>query len=177
MKTIISTAFAIFVFACGLASGQSNTPTRYIKFSGIEDAQTGISKIFNTMKSNGEDIEKVGDAGKLLIWKKAGVGKALLELKVDTPEYVNRIIVTKIYSIKYSYKHTDRVKELVWNANRQLIVGSYSITSEGDLSIQGGISFFETLDLVLLEKYCRLFDSLDLAGLTYLDDKAMEIFE
>lgn len=177
MKAIISTAFVTFILACGLAFGQSNTPTRYITFSGIEDVQTGVSKIYNALHSNGENIEKYGDAGKILIWKKEGVGKAVLELKIDTPEYVNRILVTHIYPIKYSYKHTDRVKDLVWNANRQLVIGSYSITSDGDLSIQGGISFLDTLDLVLLEKYCGLFDSIDLTGLKYLDEKVFEIFE
>ena len=176
VKTTIFTAFAIFVFACGLALGQSNAPVRYIKFSGLEDAQTGLSKIYNTMKSNGEDIEKFDDEGKILLWKMEEGVRAILELKIHA-EYVNRIVVTKIYGIKYSYKHTDRVKDLVWNANRQLSVGSYSIDSDGELLIQGQISFLETLDLELLEKYCRLFNSLGLSGLTYLDDKAMEIFE
>ena len=176
MKNSIYTVFSIFVFSCGLAFGQSNTPTRFVKFSGIEDAQTGTSKILNALKSNGETVKKLGDEGKLLLWEKKGIGKSLLELKVD-PAYCNRIIVSKIYTIKFSYKYSDAVKELVWNANRQLSVGSYSITSDGDLMIQGGISFLDTLDLVLLEKYCRLLDSLDLSGLTYLDEKAMDIFE
>ena len=173
---IIVTAMAFVAISCAAVFGQTNTPTRYIKFSGLEDDQTATSKLFNVLKTNGEDIKSYGSEGKTLLWNAKSSGKVLLEAKMNW-EQINRVTISETYTVKFKYKHSDVIKELVWNANRQFNVGSYSIDSDGNLLMKGTVCFLDVLDLTLLEKYCAWFASSDLFALKLLDENLVEYLE
>lgn len=176
MKYVSILAIAACIYSCVFAYGQDNTPTRIIKFSGYEDDQTVASKILTALKANGESIENYDKAGEMLLWEKTGIGKAVL-MPIMSADQVNRVSVTKIWRVKFQYKHSDVLKNLVWNANRQLNTASYSIESSGDFQIKGNVFFLGELDLSLLEKYCAWLNMASLQALTLVDENYLDYLE
>ena len=176
MKKAVCVILATFFITFSIAVGQSNTTTRYLKFSGIEDDQTATSKIYNVLKANGETVEKMGKTGEMLSLK-GEIATVILMPKMKSAGELNRITFEKYWRVKFQYKHTDAIKELVWNANRQVNTGSYSLDSDGDLLIKGSLPFLDTLDLILLKKYSDWFVGTSLYALGMIDDNYLEYFE
>ena len=176
MKKVNILAVAACIISCVFAFGQDNTPTRVIKLSGVEDDQTVASKILTALKANGESIENYDKAGEMLLWEKTGMGKAVL-MPIMSADEVNRVCITKIWKVKFQYKHSDVLKNLVWNANRQLNTASYSIESSGDFQIKGVVCFLGELDLSLLEKYCTWLNTASLKALNLVDENYLDYLE
>ncbi len=176
ISRVIRIAIAALILSSSLSLGQSNTITRTIRFTGAEDDQTAASRIFSALKANGETIEKFDKAGEVLLWEKKGIGKALV-MPIMSADEVNRVCITKIWRVKFQYKHSDILKDLVWNANRQLNTASYSIESSGDFQIKGVLCFLDTLDLSLLEKYCTWLNTASLIALELVDSNYAEYFQ
>jgi len=170
------TTIALIVLLAQLGFAQTNRVNQTIYFLNDGDNALAASKLLSGFKASGEDASKFGESDKMIIWKTKKDGNFILEPKTST-DSVDRIIVTKYYRVKFKYKNSDVMKELVWQANRKFNAPKFSLDSDGDLEVQGYVCFLDSLDMKLLKAFCSYLNSVDFVALAIIDQNAMEYFE
>ena len=177
MNNLITSIAVVFVMCAGLVSAQSNDTTRFLTFSGSEDNQTAAASICAALKKNGYKVLKnTGESQAVLYINE----KLLVSFEVRMKSEgipLSRIIFNKYWVVEFKYKNSDVLKELVWNANRQLVIGTYYIDSDGDLQIRGELAFLDTLDLDLLTAYAKWFTVGSLTALEIIDKNYLDYFK
>ena len=157
-----------------IASDTIETNTVY--FLSTDNDSLATSKLFSILKARGEDVIKSSIDDRTLIWTKKELGKTILSPRMSA-DSIDRLIVTKQYRVKYKYKHSDVMKEMIWQMNQNYNVGIYASTGGGDLQILSCFPFEDRLDVNFFERFCRWLENSDLSTLVVVDQNFMEYFE
>ena len=153
----------------------SQTNNEIVHFIDADNAGAA-TKLLSAFKKNGEDIEKFDDEGLILLWNSKAFGKYLLEPKMMDAG-IDKIFVTKIYRVKFKYKHSDVMKDLVWQSNRKFSGLKFGFIDDGNLQVQGWVTFIKRIELAELYAYCKWVNEIDFIALELVDQNFRDYLE
>jgi hypothetical protein len=175
---------ALLMLAPGLitcAQGDTNVvyskegPTNVVYFGKSDDVIAATTRMFNALKFEKQHVEKVDD--EIFIWARHGA-KFILLPKSEGEKFVGRIFVMTTFFLKDEYVQSEVIQGLIKEANRNSSTMHYGLMDDGKmLSAESILCYTKSLDLKLLDKFCKTHDALDVFLLNKVDQNAGKYFK
>ena len=180
MKIMLSIGFIIVVVfgvcSAGIAEQSTaitDTDTIVRFLANSDDNSLAASKLFAALRAEKLRTNKNGDeALNVEIPDAENPTKTALTVIVEpklSKTGLDRISFVTRYRIKWDYKHSNAVKEMIWNANRTTNAAQYSIDENGNLRIRVIATFIDAIQMSEIKAIMDYMSGLPVLALSLVD--------
>lgn len=117
------------------------------------DNQTAVNKLYDWLNASGIAVS-FSSSGSSLISRDGVI--LFIEAKMSD-DSVDRLVFTSSFGVKDEFRGSSVMIKTINETNRKYNIGSFYTDSDGDMSVQGSITFVDYIDRVEIEKFMAWF--------------------